>query len=171
MDSNFEQQFTQNIKSTPIQPVQSPDSGGSSKLPWIVVSILAGIVLIESIVFVITASNYFTLASEDEYTESELEAEEYTDPNYIYDDNGLLVAFNETCRNSDDSYYKFTTNKNYQYFDSSANPVSSGTYDLERESVIFLSGAPNKTLFYVGNYIVDGNITYECDNIEDTESE
>ena len=163
-NSNFEQQFTQNLNAgaPTMQPIET--TTGSSKLPLIVAIALAAITLVESIVLIITLSNYFSLAndtySEDIEEESAVD-EVIVDNNYNYDDNDNLVSLNATCTNNSGATYTLKTDNSYTLSGSdSAN--TSGTYTVTNDSLISLSGS-NKVLYYDGISLADGLTIYECE--------
>ena len=178
-NNNFEQQFTQNLRAMPPQPAM-PSSNSGSKLPLIIAIILAVVVLFESIVLLIAlVNNSSTSKVAEEETYEEGEDDEYDIPSeeleeyYQYDDEDNLTAFKETCRNTDGSYYAFTTDNKYQYYDSSSSLASSGTYSIARDTVVTLNGTndQNKILYYGTIFIADGNTFYDCDELTNNSNE
>ena len=174
MDNNFEEQFTQNLRATPVQPahINKQSGNGDSRLPLIISVALAAILLIESIALVITLVNYFdTFSVADEgFVE---EDDSYLD-NYITDDAGNFVAFNATCTNPETgAYYTFSTNNNYREYASGSNLASSGTYSIKLDSIIVFNSPTDsnkKNLVYDGYLLTDGETIYECEEPEtDTE--
>lgn len=84
-NSNFEQQFRQNLQATPTPPRETPKHASpNSKLPLIIAIILAVIVLLETFALVITLSNYFGVfeygSSEEETYDEEVFFREETSP-------------------------------------------------------------------------------------------
>lgn len=171
MDNNYGQQYIQNTNSIPAQPTGSADDSGSSKMPLIISIALSAVVLVESILLLVTITNYFSIMNE-----SELENESYDDSedasindDYAFDKNDNIIAFNGSCRSNNGSRYEFTKDGKFQYFDTSSNPVNSGTYTMTDEVVINLSDS-DKTLYFGDEYVVDGNTVYDCAD-ESTQSE
>lgn len=176
-NNNFEQQFTQNIKATPTQAmgasVDASGNGGGSRLPLIIALALGAITFVESIVLMITLVNYFSYVNEDYNPEEDTYVDDAVDDgDYKYDVDDNLIAFNETCRGENGSYYSFGSDNKYQFFDSSSNPTDSGTYTLIREAVVTLNGnSQNKTLYYGGGFIADGTVIYDCEETSTTSEE
>ena len=161
-NSNFEQQFTQEVKASVAQPVyeSSPaQNKSSSKTLPIVAIILAVTVLVESIVLAITLTNYFAFfsGSEDEAI-SEIALSNDT---YSYNTSGDLVGINLTCTASDNFSYDLDIDGSYQYFNNSGITVNSGTYSISSNKIISLDDS-DKTLYYDGFNIIDGVTIYEC---------
>ena len=174
MDNNFEEQFTQNLRATPIQParINKQSSNGGSRLPLIISVALAAILLIESIALVITLVNYFDTFSYDE--ESYVEDDDTDIDNYVTDDAGNFVAFNATCTNPETgAYYTFSNNNSYREYASGSNLASSGTYSIKLDSIIVFNSPTDsnkKNLVYDGFLLTDGEVIYECEEPEaDTE--
>ena len=173
-NNNFEQQFTQNIKATPTQamvpPADAGGSGGGSRLPLIVALALGAITFVESIVLLITLVNYFSYVGDDYSPDEDTYVDDYIDNgDYKYDDDDNLIAFKETCRGENGSYYSFGSDNKYQFFDSSSNPTDSGTYTLTKEAIITLNGnSQNKTLYYSGSFVADGAVIYDCEETSST---
>lgn len=165
MDNNsFEQQFAQNLKTTAVTPVAEPQSG--SKLPLVVAIALAAVTLVETIVLIITLSNYFSLVNNDllgtgDYEEPvDDDLAEY-DNYYTYNSDNNLTAMNLICTSQNGD--KYTTNLSNNYtFTSSDGTTNSGTYTITNDSLIQLSGS-NKVVFYDGFSIADGLTIYECE--------
>lgn len=167
MDNSFEQQFTQNLKATPIQPVEAPSSD-SSKLPLVISIVLAAIVLFESIALVVALTNYFDTFSYSESEEIVLD-DDPTSSNYSFDEDDNLVAFAATCTNSDTGA-SFTLSKNNSYRENSSatNLTGSGSYAIKRDSIITFtdSTGEKKTLFYDGYILTDGITIYDCEETD-----
>lgn len=165
-NSNFEQQFKQNLKATtPVQPVYEArlESTGGSKLPLVIAIALAAITLVESIALVITLNNYFSYS--DDYGEDEgYVANSYYDSVYSYNDDGDLTAMNLSCAAEDGSYYKLDTTNKYEFHNTTGAIAGTGTYAVTNDSLISLSGS-DKVLYYNGFDIADGLTIYTCEEI------
>lgn len=172
MDNNdFEQEFSQKVKSSvsPSKPVTV--SGEPSRLPLIIAAVLAAITLIESIILVITLVNYFqemnpivddAVVEEDYYVEDGLSG---------YDNDGNLIWLDLTCTNKDSGDKIILSKSNtLQQFEGSTL-VKSSTYSIVNDSLISLSGDEGKVLFYDGWSVADGLKIYDCDfDVEETTS-
>ncbi len=165
-NNNFEQQFTQNVKS--VTPVQSVAAGeGSSKLPLIISIVLGAVTLIESIILVVTLVNFFQVVNP---TEEEINAdvEEYDtigdDDEFVgYNDDDEVDWLNLTCTNEETgNQYVLTQSKSFQKYENSSL-VNSGSYAVFNDSLISLSGDEGKVLFFDGYSIADGLTVYDCD--------
>lgn len=162
-NGNFEQQFTQNLKaSAPVAQPVGADTG-NSKLPLIIAIVLAVVTLIESIVLIITLTNYFSFFNtngeeEEYYEEVPVDEEAYIDNNYNYDSEFNLTAFNVTCTSNDGASYTFDLTNNYSY---SGTPSSTGTYTINDSDLISLSNS-DKVLYYNGVSVADGLTLYTC---------
>ena len=170
MDNNdFEQQFTQKVKSSvpPAQPVAVREE--PSKLPLIIAAVLAAITLIESIVLVITLINYFQIINPIE-DDNIAESDYFVDDGLSgYDENGSLIWLNLTCTNKDSGdKIVLTESKSFQQYKGSS-VTESNTYTIVNDSLISLSGDEEKVLFYDGYSIADGLKIYDCDfDVEET---
>ena len=138
--TNFENQFVQNIKSSPqpVVPVSGPEATTQKPLPIIICVILAIIVLIQSIALIVvvnTNSSLFTY-SEEENEESSNTLEEVS---YLYNDNGNLVAMSANCKADDGSSFYFNKNNNFEEYDTSSTLVDSGDYSVNRDSVFIIN--------------------------------
>ena len=164
MDNNFEQQFTQNVKSTmPQQPVAIKND--NSKLILIIAIALAAITLVESIALIITLTNFFS--SGDDYDDTAVSDEYFVDEeddSYGYDDDGNLSWLNITCKAEDGSQYTLSQAKTYEQRNSSSSIVGSGDYSIVDDDLISLTGASEeKVLYYNGFDLADGLKIYYCD--------
>ena len=161
-NSNFEQQFTQNLKASAAPVADS--SSSSSKLPLVVAIALAAVTLVESIVLIVTLSNYFSLVgsmNETEVVEESIPEDSLVDNNYTYDDSDNLVSMNVKCTNGNGVSYDLKTDNSYTLSGSdSAN--ATGTYTITNDSLVSLSGS-NKVLYYDGISLADGLTIYECE--------
>lgn len=174
--SNFEQQFTQNLKATaPQQPMmyeaKLEGTSGNSKLSLVVIIALAAITLLESIVLIITLSNYFTavndyFAIEDDYEgEEDIISDDDIYNAYVYDSNYNLTAMELTCTADDGSSYSFTKSNSY------TGGGNSGAYTITNDSLVSLSGS-GKVLYYDGFDLADGLTIYKCEtNATETDAE
>ena len=165
-NNNFEQQFTQNVKS--VTPVQSVVAGeGSSKLPLIISIVLGAVTLIESIILVVTLVNFFQVVNPAE-EEINADVEEYDtigdeDEFVGYNDNDEVDWLNLTCTNEETgNQYVLTQSKNFQKYENSSL-VNSGSYAVFNDSLVSLSGDEGKVLFFDGYSIADGLTVYDCD--------
>ena len=170
-NNNFEQQFTQNVKSAmPAKPVANTGDG-SSRLPLVVAIVLGVITLVETVILAVTLVNFFQVVNpaEEEAIESDYEPFSGEDESTGYNDDDELVWLNVTCTNKDsDSKYVFTKSKSYQLYNGS-NLVNSGSYTIVNDSLVSLSGNEGKVLFYDGWSIADGLTIYDCDfEVEET---
>lgn len=165
--NNFEQQFSQNVKAAAVAPVPTANSEGSSKLPLVVAIALAAVTLVESIVLIITLSNYFALTNytEDEYYESEEVYNESTADAYVYDDDYNLAAVGITCTAENGATITLDTTNKY-----SGSSLGSGTYTITNDSLISLQGS-NKVLYYDGVDLADGLTIYTCEEVTSESSE
>ena len=162
-NSNFEQQFKQNLK-TPVETVPVATTANSSKLPLVIAIALAAITLVESIVLLITLSNYFAVTNE-EPADWDIASEEEVDSGvYTYDDNYNLTAFNLKCTAEDGSYYTLDTDNQYEEHNAADAIVASGPYSITNDSLVSLSGS-NKVLYYDGFDIADGLTIYTCEEV------
>lgn len=168
-NSDFAQQFTQNIKATATQPAyttQPPVASNGAKLPLIVAAILAVVVLVESIALIITLNNYFSFFGENNsYGEEAATTEDgYTDGNFIYDANDNLTAMNLTCTTEDGRSYGFSIDGKYQQLSGPDILSSFGTYTITNDTLIALNNSANngKVLYYDGLNLADGLTIYEC---------
>lgn len=161
-NSNFEQQFTQEVKASVAQPVyeSSPaQNKSSSKALPIVAIILAVTVLVESIVLAITLTNYFASFSGSE--EAPIDESSSSDNTYSYDADGDLIGMSLTCTAQDGSSYALKATGSYQQLNNLGIVVNSGTYTLNNGSLISFSDN-DKVLYYDGFDIADGLNIYEC---------
>jgi hypothetical protein len=163
-NQNFEQQFTQNVKSTAAQPV-SIESGASSRLPLIISAVLAAIVLVESIALIIMISNY-SIANNEYFSEdtTEIESEDGDDNAFVYDEDGNITAMEIICTN--ESGGKITLNKSNKLEISDANStlIDSGNYTVVRDSIISFTGSGNdRYLYYDGIFLADDTVIYDCE--------
>lgn len=172
-NSSFEQQFTQNVKASaaqPYTPSYAPPRPNSSKLPLITTIALAAVTFVESLVLIITLSNYFAMANsldesyEEDSTSSNTSEAEVTDDdeNYAYDEEGNVTAFEATCTNEEGASYKLTKNNSYEQYTSSSSLLGSGTYTILYDSIVSISGS-DKTLYFDGMILADGTNIYECE--------
>ncbi len=179
-NQNFEQQFTQNVRSSAAQPT-GVESGSSSKLPLVISIALAAIVLVESIVLLITISNYSNAVNnyfsdevdEGEVVEGGVIDNDTVEDDYVYDDEGNLTAMEITCTNESGTKIKLDKSNKLEILDSSSNVTASGSYTILRDSVISLAGSSNdRTFYYDGLILADGTTIYDCEeevNGSDTE--
>ena len=153
-NNNFEQQFTQNVKS--VTPVQSVAAGeGSSKLPLIISIVLGAVTLIESIILVVTLVNFFQVVNP---TEEEINAdvEEYDtigdDDEFVgYNDDDEVDWLNLTCTNEETgNQYVLTQSKSFQKYENSSL-VNSGSYAVFNDSLVSLSGDEGKVMRFFIN--------------------
>lgn len=162
---NFEQQFTQNVKSAATQPVYEAKLGSApsgSKLPIVIAIALAAIVLVESIALIITLGNYFSLTNNSGTEEIEMDNAYQEDSDYVYNDNDELTAIKLTCEAPDGSYYVFDVNNKYEEHNSTSAIANSGTYKITHDKLISLSNG-DKILYYDGFEIADGLTIYSCE--------
>ena len=174
-NQNFEQQFTQNVRSSAVQPV-GVESSSSSKLPLVISIALAAIILVESIALLITITNYSNAVNE--YFSYDGDAGEVvdeggvdgtTEDDYVYDDNGNLTAMEINCTNESGTKIKLDKSNKLEILDSNSNVTNSGSYTILRDSVISLTGSSNdRTFYYDGLILADGTTIYDC---EETVSE
>ena len=171
-NSNFEQQFTQNLKaSAPVaQPVAA--STENNKLPLIIAIVLAIVTLVETIALIIsltTRPTTVTTTSQPEtyYGEVPVEGEDYIDEDYTYDDDFNLTAFRATCTAEDGSTYTFDLSNN---FTKSGDSSSNGTYSITDSDLISLSNS-DKVLYYNGISVADGLTVYTCEQATESTTE
>lgn len=177
-NSDFEQQFKQNLNATapataPAQPVLRESTGGS-KLPLVIAIALAAVTLVESIVLLITLTNYFSYLNDMSEGDTAITPEDdsYLSSIYTYDNNDHLVAMNLTCKAEDGAYYVFTTEKKFEQHNTTGAVTSSGTYTITNDSLISIpsaNGTESKTLYYDGFDVADELTIYECEeNVTET---
>lgn len=162
-NDNFEQQFTQKVKSTmPQKRVAVADNG--SKLPLIIAIALAAITLVESIVLVITLTNYFgEFGSDGEEVVADYETS-LEDAIHSYDDNGNLIALEVTCTADNGAKFALTKSKTYEQYSTSSAIIGSGSYSVVNDSLISLSGTDEgKVLYYDWASLADGLTIYDCE--------
>ncbi len=164
-NNNFEQQFSQNVKSTMPAPAPVAVGGDSSKLPLIVAAILGVVTLVESIILIVTLINFFQAVNPEEevITSEDTYLDIGEDGLSGYDDEGNLIWLNLTCTNKESGdKYVLTESKNFQF--SGSSQTNSGTYTITNDSLISLSGANgNKVIFYDGYSLADQLTVYDCD--------
>ena len=161
-NGNFEQQFTQNLKATAPAPVPTTATAGTNKLPLVIAIALAAITLVESIVLIITLSNYFSLVNgdSDAYeipTEGSSDAEAYA-----YDDDYNLTAVSLSCVAEDGSSYKLTIDNQFEQYNAAGSLAASGPYTITNDNLISLAGS-NKVIYFDGFDIADGLTIYTCE--------
>lgn len=167
-NNNFEQQFAQNLQATAAQAQPyTAAASSSSKLPLVVAIALAAVTLVESIVLIITLSNYFSIVKEtnEEVSEEYSLGDDYdAEANYVYDEDYNLTAFEATCTNEDGSSFIFTKNNTFEELNSASSTVNSGTYSIINDDIIPLSSSStNKVLYYNGFMVADGTKLYNCE--------
>lgn len=170
-NSDFEQQFMQNVN-TPTrshspspaqQPAISKPSNGS-KLPLVIIAILAIALLVESIILISTLNNYFALTGNNDEEISE-ESAALVDPLYTWDEEGNLATMEITCTADDGSRFSLGKDGEYQEYNSSSNVVDSGTYSILNDSIIPLSSTKTtgeKVLYYTGFDLAYNTTIYRC---------
>lgn len=164
-NSNFEQQFTQNVKTTAMPPVPSMASEGTGKLPLIIAIILGVVTLIETIVLVITLSGHFAYLNSNSEVDYETAVEDdYVNSAYVYDKDYNLTALNLTCVASDGSTYELTTDNQFSQHDNNGSPIASGSYSITNDSLISLADT-NKVLYFDGFDVADGLTVYTCKEV------
>ena len=170
-NQSFEQQFTQNVRSSAVQPT-SMESGGSSKLPLIVSAILAVIVLIESVALIIMLSNYSTANNEyfaDDTTE--IGSEDGTDDTFVYDEDGNITAMEITCTNENGAKITLSKSNKLEIFDANSTLIDSGDYTITYDSIISFTGSGNdRPLYYDGSFLADDTVIYDCEETIDEEA-
>ncbi len=170
-NQSFEQQFTQNVRSSAVQPA-SMEPGGSSKLPLIVSAILAVIVLIESVALIIMLSNYSTANNEyfaDDTTE--IGSEDGTDDTFVYDEDGNITAMEITCTNENGAKITLSKSNKLEIFDANSTPIDSGDYTITYDSIISFTGSGNdRPLYYDGSFLADDTVIYDCEETIDEET-
>ncbi len=160
-NNNFEQQFTQNVKSTMPQPAMETPVG-SSKLPLIIALALAAITLVESIVLIIAFVNFFGEDTSEEIINEDISVEENN--YYQYDNDGNLVSLNLTCTAEDGAKYVLTNSKTYEHRDASGSVTNSGDYSIVNDSLVSLTSSNgNKVLYYDWVSLADELTLYDCD--------
>lgn len=176
-NSNFEQQFTQNLKASAPASVTATTTASDNKLPLIVAIVLAVITLVESIVLVITLNNYFSLVNTGEEGDYEVPIEdESVDNSYVFDENYNLIAVNLTCVADDGASYNFTTDNTFEQYNGAGSLTASGSYTITNDSLISLTGS-NKVLYYDSLDVADGLTVYTCEeaateaNADDVDTE
>ena len=161
-NGNFEQQFTQDLKTVAPAPVKAPSTGSNKVLLAVTIALIV-ITLVESIALVITLSNYFSIMNEGSDGIEEVSLEEEPDANnYTYDNDYNLLAFGLTCVAEDGSSYEFTLDNNYEQYHGAGSLGASGPYTITNDSLISLSGS-NKVLYYDGFDLADGLTIYTCE--------
>lgn len=163
-NSNFEQQFTQNLKASAATAPMESTNASSNKLPLAIAIALAAITLVESIALVITLNNYFSITNEEvtDY-ETSIEEEPIADA-YVYDDDYNLIAFDLICTTEDGSYYSFSSDKKFEQHNAIGAISNSGSYTIANDSLVSLSNG-NKVLYYDGFDIADGLTIYTCEEV------
>lgn len=162
-NGNFEQQFTQNLKASAPAPTAATVSASPNKVSLVIIIALAAITLLESIVLIITLSNYFSIMNEGSDDIEEVSLEEEPDANnYTYDNDYNLLAFGLTCVAEDGSSYEFTLDNKYEQYNGAGSLAASGPYTITNDSLISLSGS-NKVLYYDGFDVADGTTIYTCE--------
>ncbi|MDO5451476.1 MAG: hypothetical protein Q4F56_00085 [Candidatus Saccharibacteria bacterium] len=172
-NDDFEQQFTQTVKTlaTEHPPVVerepiSPKPSSNSKLLIIAIIVLSIILLVESIALIITLNNYFS-NMEYEYVEEDLgEATEIPDSNYVWDEEGNLVAFDISCTSGNGSRYVLNKDGKYQEYDNSSTLVDLGTYTIINNGIIPLTSTrttEEKVIYYDGFDLAHNTTIYHCE--------
>ena len=161
-NGNFEQQFTQDLKTVAPAPVKAPSTGSNKVLLAVTIALIV-ITLVESIALVITLSNYFSIMNEGSDGIEEVSLEEEPDANnYTYDNDYNLLASGLTCVAEDGSSYEFTLDNKYEQYNGAGSLAASGPYTITNDSLISLSGS-NKVLYYDGFDLADGLTIYTCE--------
>ena len=178
-NGNFEQQFTQDLKTVAPAPVKAPSTGSNKVLLAVTIALIV-ITLVESIALVITLSNYFSITTADEEDYGTPSNEETTDDSnvgsFIYDDDYNLTSFSLNCIADDGAYYNFGTDNKFEQYNGAGSLAASGPYSITNDNLISLSGS-NKVLYYDGFEIADGLTIYTCKevateaDIDDSETE
>ena len=163
-NQDFEQQFTQNVRSSVIKPVVAEESG-PSKLPIIIAVALTLIVVVESIALFATIGNYSTAAKEYlAYEEITPELDNGTESNYSYDDEYNLTAMEITCTNENGAKISLDKSNKLEIFDANSTSTTSGNYTIIKDSIISLTGSNNdRTFYYDGFILADGTVIYDCE--------
>lgn len=175
-NGNFEQQFTQDLKTVAPAPVKAPSTGSNKVLLAITIA-LTVITLVESIALVITLSNYFSIVNGEDDAAYEIPSEEgYANEAYTYDDEYNLISVNLDCVAEDGAAYELRADNKFEQYNGAGSLAASGPYTITNDSLISLSGS-NKVLYYDGFEIADGLTIYTCKevateaDIDDSETE
>ena len=170
-NQDFEQQFTQNVRSSVIKPVAAEGSG-PSKLPIIIAVILTLIVVVESIALFATIGNYSTAAKEYlAYEEITPELDNGTESNYSYDDEYNLTAMEITCTNENGAKITLSKSNKLEIFDANSTLIDSGDYTITYDSIISFTGSGNdRPLYYDGSFLADDTVIYDCEETIDEEA-
>ena len=144
----------------------TPETSKSNiKLSLIIIIVLSIALLLESIVLIVTLSNYFDLTgSNDE--ESLEESTVLVDPNYTWDEEGNLASMEVTCTADDGSRFVLGKDGKYQEYNSSSTEIDSGTYTISSDSLVSLSSTKTtgeKVLYYTGFELAYNTTIYNCD--------
>lgn len=162
-NSNFEQQFTQNLKATAPAPAPTMTTAGTGKLPLVVAIALAAITLVESIVLITTLNNYFSLVNGDsDVYEVPVEGSSSDTEAYAYDDDYNLTAVSLTCVAEDGSSYELTIDNQFKQYNAAGSLAASGPYTITNDNLISLAGS-NKVIYFDGFDIADGLTIYTCE--------
>lgn len=166
-NSNFEQQFKQNVKTSAMAPAPTASTGETNKLPLVIAIVLAIVTLVESIALIIALSNrpsVQTETSENDDYQTPIAHDDYIRSAYVYDDDYNLIAVNFSCVADDKSSYIFTASNYYEQRDNAGSVTASGPYSVSNSSLISLGDA-NKVLYFDGFNIADGLTIYKCEEV------
>ncbi len=196
MENSFEQEFMQNVSASlatdPPKTKQEHESEyeaknhpgttsqvtayttsnqtapQKSKLPILIIVILAIALLAESIALAIISGNYFAETNNAESFYEDSEDDTDTESNtYLYDDDGYLIAMELTCTNESGVKYQFYANKRYEQYGQNSELLDSGTYQILEDKIISLTptNQPNneKSLYTTGFMLAEGTTVYDCD--------
>ena len=166
-NSNFEQQFKQNVKTSAMAPVPTASTGETNKLPLIIAIVLAIVTLVESIVLIIALSNrpsVQTETSENNDYQTPIAYDDYIRSAYVYDDDYNLIAVNFSCVADDKSSYILTASNYFEQRDSAGSVTASGDYSISNDSLVSLKDS-GKVLYYDGFNIADGLTIYKCEEV------
>lgn len=175
-NNNFEQQFTRNVQQTvATQPAARPTSTNNnlksplaSKASWIVIVGLSFVILLQIVTLIIVLTNFANSPSEEpeDYVDDN-SFTAYDDPNFSYDDEENLTAFNIVCDNNNGTNYSFSLDNKY------TSPSGSGTYSITNSNIVILDGNTDHVLYYDGLSLIDGITIYDCEepDAENTDAE
>lgn len=154
MDNNFEENFTESVKTGALM---TPEPKGSVKreknlLLYIIITILSLAVLILSITLIFFISNY----GNSLYGEVVTTDDETTEPKI------WMVCANDSAQ------YDFYDNGDYGITDFSSDTYEVGTY-VVKDSLISLTvdSGVQRNAVYDSDTIMDNGIDYACEEVEE----
>ncbi|MBR3236378.1 hypothetical protein IKF92_01725 [Candidatus Saccharibacteria bacterium] len=160
--NNYEQQFMQNVKTTP-QPT-TPTEKKPIQPNLILMIVLIIVLVLQSVLLAIMLIKFNSLVESDytEYPEETEETDEGPDL-YQYDDNNLLVSVDIKCDSEDSSAYIFKSNNKYEKLNSASEIIDEGKYSIQQDIAFRLSGDDGlTTLFFDYATLTDGTTFYAC---------